>query len=224
MAYESYEKIIRLSEYKYIKQENIDEAYINVTSAEMYSEVQEYNRHVLSMQKSRCRFRRDFWGLMVLNLIVFLGGVLMMTSVDGKGSLLYRISGKNIRACLICIYILFFALMYFILFRKIYNWRLGLILSAMLVPVNLMFVFAAIVNPFILHMMEKIDDSMRGDAGYPGFAQLVTSYIRDEEWAEDGVMDEAGEKPQPEPKYSFDKYKIKPEDDRGMLVDQDIFD
>lgn len=37
------------------------------------------------------------------------------------------------------------------------------------------------------------------------------SYIRDEENAEDGVMDE------PECKISFDDYRIKPEDDEGFL-------
>lgn len=223
MAYESYEKIIRLSEYKYITQEHIDEAYINVTSAEMYSEVQEYNHHVLSMQKSKWRFRRDFWQFLILNIVVFLGGLFMLI-MGFKGSLMCRISRENIKPCFFYAYILFFALIYFVLFRKNYSWYLGLIFSALLVPVHLIFIIAAAANPFILRMMKNVDDSMKGDAGYPGFAQLVTSYIRDEEPAEDGVMDEAGEKSEPEPKYSFDKYRIKPEDDRGMLVDQDIFD
>lgn len=64
--------------------------------------------------------------------------------------------------------------------------------------------------------MKKSDDIMNEDIVYPHFVQLNTSYIKSGESADNEIINDTEEK------YTFDKYKIKPEDDNGMIADTEL--
>lgn len=205
---------MKLSELKYITQDNIDESYINVTSAEMFAETQTYNTEALRLLRKRYQFLRDFWGLVLLNAVASFFGFF---AISRSNSLLYRLCGERVGPCFLVTAAFILVFGYFIFYRKYYNWKVGLLITMiLLVPVNSCTAVCVAANAVLLHFMEKIDNEIKDQAGYPYFSQLVTSYIRDEENADEGVMDE------PEPKYSFDKYRIKPDVDMGMLADSDI--
>ncbi|NLT09727.1 MAG: hypothetical protein GXY08_09515 [Ruminococcus sp.] len=202
------------SELKYITQDNIDEAHINITSADMFSEVSDFNTHMLRMQRKRASFLRDYGFMLILNIILTPAGFL---GLNKHNSLIYRFGGERMMPCFLMVLAFAAVFGYFIMYRKSYEWTVGaLITGVILIPVNYIFVINTAANGVILHLMQKIDSSIKDEAGYPHFAQLKTSYIRDEENAEEGGMDDA------EPAYSFDKFRIKPEDDMGMLAENDI--
>lgn len=211
-------------ELKYITQENIDEAHVNITSAEMYAEFQEYNQRMLDMQKKRARFWRDFCGMIIMNALLIPIGVIFSFI-----SPLYKITGM-----LLPNYILMFISMalfvYFIIIRKIYNWKIGLALSLLLVFVNIGFIILAVANPVIIYMIEKTDRSIRNETGYPHFTQLHGSYksmVKDGEVfgiESEGVYATGMKADNVVPEDPFAKYRIKPEDDMGMLADTDISD
>lgn len=202
---------MRLSELKFITQEHIDETCINVTSAEMYVEVQEFNTEMLRMQRKRAPFLRDFWLMILMNAVLTPAGFL---SMNKKRSMLYALTGGSLLPGFLAVLIFFASFGYFILYRRNYSWILGVLLTGiMLVPVNSLLITAVIANGFILHLMEKVDRSIRDHAGYPHFIMLVTSYLREDENSSQDTMDE------PEPPFSFDKYK---NNDLKMLADTDI--
>ena len=211
-------------ELKYITQDNIDESHINITSAEMFKEFQEYNGLMLRMQKKRARFWRDFCGMVIMNALLIPIGVIFSFI-----SPLYKITGM-----LLPNYILMFISMalfvYFIIIRKIYNWKIGLVLSFILVLVNIGFIILAVANPVIIYMIEKTDRSIRNETGYPHFTQLHGSYksmVKDGEVfgiESEGVYATGMKSENVVPEDPFAKYRIKPEDDMGMLADTDISD
>ena len=61
---------MKLSDLRYITQQDIDESHINITSAEMYKEFQDYNSHMLRMQQRKVRFWVDFYGMMAVDLLL----------------------------------------------------------------------------------------------------------------------------------------------------------
>lgn len=210
---------------KYITQENIDEAHVNITSAEIYTEFKEYNQLMLDMQKKRRRFLCDLYSMIVMNVILIPVG-----SVFSFISPLYKISGMILPNIILTL-VSMFLFVYFIIIRKIYNWKIGLALSLVLVLVNIGFLVLAVANPVIINMMEKIDSSIRNETGYPHFVQLNASYksfVKDGEvYGIDkgtiyGAELKEAENESEEPEDPFAKYRIRPEDDMGMLADNDI--
>nr|WP_162148429.1 hypothetical protein [Ruminococcus flavefaciens] len=218
-----------IMELKFITQDNIDESHINITSAEMYTEFKEYNQHMLDMQKKRWRFLRDFWALWIMNAILLFVGIMTALMLMWNGSLIYMASG-TFMPCWLLVAIYLFLMIYFIGIRKLYSWKAGLLISAILVPVNLAFIALAAANAVVIYFMDKEDSSIRNEIGYPHFAQLVgsfKSFVKDGEvyGVGDGVVYGAGlqsESAEQVPEDPFAKYRIKPEDDMGMLADNDI--
>ena len=216
-------------ELKYITQDNIDESHINITSAEMYTEFKEYNQRMLDMQKRRWRFLRDFWGLWLMNAILLPIGVITVLMLMQNGSLIYAACGMFL-PCVLLAAIYLFLMIYFIGIRKLYSFKAGLLISAILIPVNITFISLAVANAAVIYFMEKEDSSIRNETGYPHFAQLVgsfKSFVKDGEvyGVGDGVVYGAGlqsESAEQVPEDPFAKYRIKPEDDMGMLADNDI--
>ena len=214
-------------ELKYITQNNIDESHINITSAEMYTEFKEYNQRMLDMQKKRWRFLRDFWGLWIMNAILLPIGVITVLMLMQNGSLIYAACGMFL-PCVLLAAIYLFLMIYFIGIRKLYSFKAGLLISAILIPVNITFISLAVANAAVIYFMEKEDSSIRNETGYPHFAQLVGSF---KSFVKDGeVFGIEGESVYGTdikadyvvPEDPFAKYRIKPEDDMGMLADNDI--
>lgn len=213
-----YNKTVKLSDLKYVTQENIDSATVNITSADMYAEVHELNDHFCEMQKKRHFFLSELWGTVSLLSATLIGAMLdflMYTpqKVEKCGlvpSILLYIS-HNVWLCMGTVIVLTAMSIYLIYICKVLDWKLALLLMLMLSAVHVMFLLPVFFMPLIINIMKKLDDSIKGDIGYPHFVMLTASYIRDEENAEDGVMDE------PECKISFDDFRIKPEDDEGFL-------
>ena len=216
-----------IMELKYITQKNIDESHINITSAEMYTEFKEYNQHMLDMQKRRWRFLRDFWALWLMNAILLPIGLLSVMAWNG--SLIY-LASKMFFPCVILAVIYIFLMVYFIGIRKMYSWKAGLAISCILIPATLSFVALAVANAVVIYFMEKEDSGIRNETGYPHFAQLIgsfKSFVKDGEvyGVGDGVVYGAGlqsESAEQVPEDPFAKYRIRPEDDMGMLADNDI--
>lgn len=202
---------MRLSGLKYITQEHIDEGCINVTSAEMYAEVQEFNTEMLRMQRKREPFLRDLWLMILMNAFLVPVGFL---SMNRKRSILYAVTGGSLLPAFLAVLLFTAVFVYFVIYRKNYSWKIGMLLTGiLLVPVNLLLITNVAANGISLYLMEKVDSSIRDQIGYPHFVQLVTSYIREDENCSGDAMDEA------EPLFSFDKYK---NNDIGMLADTDI--
>jgi hypothetical protein len=217
-------------ELKYITQKNIDESHINITSAEMYTEFKEYNQRMLDMQKKRWRFLRDCWGLWLVTLAALSGGMISAVVLTNSGNTV-------ILLCILLAAVYLFFMVNLIGIRKIYNWKAGLVismtglaLSLILLPMLIPFIILTIANPILIYLMEKQDSSIRNETGYPHFAQLVgsfKSFVKDGEvyGVGEGVIYGAGlqsESAEQVPEDPFAKYRIRPEDDMGMLADNDI--
>lgn len=213
-----YDRIVKLSDLKYITQENIDSASVNVTSADMYTEVHELNDHFRRMRNKRHLFLGELWGTVSLLFTTLVGAMLdflMYTpqKVEKCGlvpSILLHIS-HNVWLCMGTVIVIAAMSIYLIYIRKFFDWKLALVLMLILSAVHIVFLVTAFFMPVITNIMKKIDDSIKDDIGYPHFVILTASYIRDEENAEDGVMDSVKHE------ISFDDYRIKPEDDEGFL-------
>lgn len=212
-------------ELKYITQDNIDESHINITSAEMFKEFQEYNGLMLRMQKKRYAFLRDFWALWIMNAILLFFGVKLI--LFWKCSLIYMASGMY-PLCLLVAAVYLILMIYFIGIRKLYSWKAGLLISLLLIPVNISLIPLAAANAIVIYLMEKIDSEMRNETGYPHFTQLHGSYksmVKDGEVfgiESEGVYATGMKADYVVPEDPFAKYRIKPDDDMGMLADNDI--
>ena len=217
-------------ELKYITQKNIDESHINITSAEMYAEFKGYNQHMLDMQKRRWRFLRDCWGLWLVTLVALLGGMVSAVILTNSGN-------AEIFLCILLAAVYLFLMVNLIGIRRIYNWKAGLVVSMaglavslILLPMRVPFIALTIANPILIYLMEKEDSSIRDEIGYPHFTQLVGSF---KSFVKDGEVYGVGERvvygaglqsesAEQIPEDPFAKYRIKPEDDMGMLSDNDI--
>ena len=213
-------------ELKYITQENIDEAHVNITSAEMYGEFKEYNAKMLRMQKKRCRFLRDFWALWIMNLIL-VPFIFLLTTVE-IGSPLLKLSGGIMPVCVAVVIVSEALLVYLVGIRKLYKWIIGLFVTMLMMPANLCYGMLAAANAVVIFLMNKIDSSIRNETGYPHFVQLRGSY---KSFVKDGeVFGIEGESVYGTdikadyvvPEDPFAKNRIRPEDDMGMLADNDI--
>ena len=227
-----------IQDLKYITPLEIQAAHLNVTSAEMYDEAKKFNQHMYDMQRIRHRFLRDMWGILILNVVVFALAIptaaspytsLLFSATGGRGPL-GMAEGGNLTLTYLPAVIYAAAFIYFILIKKLYNWKLMLILSLIPIPTHYAFIALAIGNVILVKKMYDTDNEMKDEVGYPYFAELHLSYIRDEESLEDNGMDtftegersddlESERKPNP-----FDKYRTRWEDGEGLLRDSDIQD
>ena len=168
---------MKLSDLRYITQENIDEAYINVTSPEMYAEVRDFNIHMLRMRRKRALFLADYWGMFMMN--AGLVPVIVMYSLTFDNTPLLRMNAPLwVNFVLPLIFWALYA--YIIFFRKIFEWGIMLGVSLILVPAGLMFLINAGANSIITFFLRRIDEDINTEAGYPGFVELRASYIRKE--------------------------------------------
>jgi len=168
---------MKLSDLRYITQDNIDEAHINITSPDMYTEVREYNIHMLRMRRKQFVLLCDFWGMFFLNLCLI--PIILLFSLDYKTTLL-RIAGAPLALSFILPVVFWLLYGYFIFYRKLLDWRVTLLISALLIPAGILFAVTAAVNTFITWYMRKTKTEIESDVGYPGFVELQTSFIREE--------------------------------------------
>lgn len=226
-----------IQDLKYITPLDIQAAHLNVTSSEMYAEAKDFNKHMYAMQKKRWRFLRDYWVMAVFNVIMLALGVL--TAMSSYTSLLFSVSGGrgpvglatggNMWVTLFPVPIYIILFVWLIMLRKIYDSRLVLLISVILFPVNYAFIMLAIMNVILIGAMNKVDNEIKDEVGYPHFVELTLSYIRDEENAEDGGMESYSEDETSDDLISerrenpFDKYRTHWADGEGsMLADNDI--
>ncbi|WP_303838002.1 hypothetical protein [Ruminococcus flavefaciens] len=212
-------------ELKYITQENIDDSHINITSAEMYGEFKKYNQKMLDMSKIRWRFLRDFWGMWIMNAII-VPFIFILTYFRVLSPIIWY--GGSTRLCLAVVIISEALLVYLVGIRKMYSWIMGFLVTLLMLPANLCYVMLAVANAVIIYVMGRIDYSIRDETGYPHFVQLRGSY---KSFVKDGeVFGIEGESVYGTdikadyvvPEDPFAKYRIRPEDDMGMLADNDI--
>ncbi len=226
-----------ISDLKYITPLDIQAAHLNVTSAEMYAEAKDFNRHMYDMQRIRHRFLRDMWGILILNVVIF--ALALPTAASNYTSLLFGATGGrgpfgmaeggNLTLTYLPALIYAAAFVYFILIKKLYNWKLILVLSLIPIPTHYAFIALAIGNTLLVKKMNDTDNEMKDEVGYPHFVELTLSYIRDEENAEDNGMESYSEDEKSDDLISerkedpFDKYRtVWGEGGGSMLADNDI--
>ena len=226
-----------IQDLKYITPLDIEAAHLNVTSAEMYDEAKKFNQHMYDMQRRRHRFLRDMWSLILLNIFMF--AVAMPTAMSSYTSLAFRLSGGsglvmmakggNLFLTYLPAVIYAAAFVYFIVIKKFYSSSLIFILTLIAVPTNYAFLLMAIFNAILVKKMNDVDNEIKEEPGYPGFAELHLSFIRDEESLEEGGMenysdDEKSDDLESERKENpFDKYRTRWGSGEGaMLADNDI--
>ena len=226
-----------IQDLKYITPLDIQAAHLNVTSAEMYDEAKKFNKHMYDMQRKRRRFLRDMWGILILNVVIL--ALALPTATSDTTSLLFRATGGrgpvgmatggNLTLTCLPAVIYAAAFIYFILIKKLYNWKLMLILSLIPIPTHYAFIVLAIGNTILVKKMNDVDNEIKDEVGYPGFAELHLSYIRDEDSLEDNGMetftdDEKSDDLISERKENpYDKYRtVWGEGEGSMLADNDI--
>ena len=224
-----------INDLKYITPLDIQAAHLNVTSAEMYDEAKKFNQHMYDMQVKRRRFLCDKWGIVILNVIML--ALAYYTAASSYTSLIFwatggrgpvgMATGGNLALTYLPLIVYTAAFVYFVMIRKLYNWKLLLVLSLIPIFAHYAYIVVAIANTLLAKKMYDIDCEIADEVGYPSFTELHLSYIRDEEPLEDNGMDtftdeetsddlESERKPNP-----FDKYRTRWEDGEGLLRDSD---
>ena len=227
---------MKLSDLKYITQQNIDESHINITSADMYLECKEYNAHALKMRRRKWRFLADFYGMMLVDLVL----LPVLTLFTGKYTQPMEPITDPAMAVVSLLFIVLFMALYvgIVVVKRNYSWLLCLCYSLLIVFFRAwwwMYIVSGIFvigNCFLAGAMKKVDDTLREQPGYPGFTELIPSFIRDGKEFDglDEMMrfedsegsDDLVHKEDAPPVNPFDKYRIKPEEDQGLLRDTDI--
>ena len=227
---------MKLSDLRYITQKDIDESHINITSAEMYKEFQDYNSHMLRMQQRKVRFLVDFYGMMAVDLLL----IPVLCILTGKYTQITEPISDNVMFIVSTLLIGMFmaAYVFFVLIKKIFKWPICLAFSLLTVlfRASLWAYIVALVfvglNCWLIHAIEREDDALKEHVGYPAFVQLIPSFIRDGKefdgldemvkFEESEESDDLVHKEDAAPVNPFDKYRIKPEEDQGLLRDTDI--
>ncbi|MBQ9898803.1 MAG: hypothetical protein IJM44_05055 [Ruminococcus sp.] len=177
---------MKLSDLSYITQENIDEACINVTSADMYREVHDFNARMLKFHRMRWQFRIEAWILVFISLVI----VPFMTVVNGRDANLFVMTRLTmyfwLNFAIAALYV--FCFCFFILHRREYHWRICLLYS---LPTLLnredMFclmssAMLAAVCCVLMFVMDKVDTQLKDEVGYPAFVELrITTKTEDVE-------------------------------------------
>ena len=194
-----------LSDLRYITQDNIDEAHINITSPDMYAEAREYNIHMLRMRRKKFILLCDFWGMFLMNLLLM--PVILLYSLELPFTLLMS-AGAPLWLHFVLPIVFWLLYAYFIFFRKMLDWRVTLLISALMIPAGILFAVTAGVNTFITWYMRKTKTQIENDVGYPEFTELRTTYIREETEKQQSL---------------YAKGYVKPsEDDGSLLFNNDI--
>ena len=219
-----------LSELKYIDQDVLDECHLAVTSSDVYREAQEFNAYMLEMQRRRYRFRKEAAAMIFTDLVVVPFG---MSGISGRSSLLGHMESRSAAVRLCLLFTLTYAALFcfFFLYKKDYSWKKCLAYSMLLFPASYVNIIAVIANTVLMFFMDKLDRSIRFEPGYPAFPQLHLTFPADLDALEEGEMKDSRDagrsedleyKEEPPEVNPFDKYRIKPENDSGLLCDNDV--
>lgn len=228
---------MKIEDLKYITPLDIQAAHLNITSAEMYEEAKNFNQFMYDMQRKRWRFLRDYWAMIMLNILMLIIGCatslssytsLLFLATGGRGPLGMAVGGNMyVTLAPAVIYVILFV--WLIMLKKIYNWRLAVVMTAILIPVNYCFAALTIANAILFRVMYRTDEEIKDEPGYPGFAELTLSFIRDEENAEDKGMDSFADGKKVDDLESerkenpFNKYRTRYQAEGGSLLkDNDI--
>ena len=183
-------------ELRYITQENIEQCHINVTSAEMYSEAREYNILMHDMRLLKVRSIAEFFGVIIVN-IIFLIGISLASSNLGLIMMMKESSISPLNAVRFVIIAAYAALFIFLVaVKKIFSYKLLIALTAPLLLCDWRFVFLLAMNTAAFYFLDKNTQTLRDAPGYPGFAELRITYIRD---------DDNDKAESPEEMFSFEK-------------------
>lgn len=222
---------MRLSELRYIGQKELDECHFEVRSADMFREAQEFNAHMLEMQRRKRKFRKDLISMCVLDCILIPIGLIRP---DSSLSPLRHLFDRNTSILLSILFSFGFLAMFclFFIHKRDYSWKKCLAYSLFLIPSNLINLLAVGFNTVLMYFMEKTDNEIKDEPGYPAFPQLHISCPVDLEALEPGTemersedaeksddLEHTEEKQETDP---YAKYRIKPEDDEGLLRDNVI--
>lgn len=167
---------MKLSDLRYITQQNIDEAHINVTSADMYREVRDFNIRMMKFHRMRWQFRIESWALVFISLLI----VPVMTIVNGRDANLMIKTRLTVyfwlNFAIAALYV--FCFCFFILRRREYNWKVCLLYSlpTLLNREDLFCLLSsamfAAVCCVLMFVMDRIDTQLRDEVGYPSFVEL----------------------------------------------------
>lgn len=197
---------MKLDDLRFITQENIDEAHINIISADMYAEAREFNIHMNRMRHKKWLFLADFWGMFTMNLVVI--PITVLFSIANESTMLFAMNAPWWTAFLLPPV---FWTMYgwFIFYRRVYDWRASLIFSLVMIPAGYAFIISTAANTAITKILNKLDAELRDEICYPYFVELRLTFIRPEK-----------EEEQNNSPYST--YLPPPEDDSCFLSNCDI--
>ena len=222
---------MQLSELKYIGQKELDECHFEVKSADMFREAQEFNAHMLEMRRRKWKFRKDLIYMGILNLILI---PISLSKPDSQLSLFRHFCDKNATLTLSLLFTAAYVLLFFFFFvsKRDYSPVKCLLYSLFLIPASVINILAVVFNTILMFFMKRTDDEIRGEPGYPSFPQLHIScpvdidalepgedmkHFEDSEKSDD--LEHTGETAETDP---YAKYRIKPEDDCGLLRDTDL--
>ncbi len=183
-------------ELRYITQEDIEACHVNVTSADMFREAREYNIYMHDMRQKKLRTTVAYFAVIIFNFI-FIAGVFFVSRNIGVPMLMRSAEFSTlaiIRLILLAAYIVLF--IYLVIKRKVFSYKLTAIMTLPLVFCDLRFTVLLIMNTLVFHLLEKETQEQQNTAGYPGFADLRITYIRE---------DETNEAEKVEEPYSFEK-------------------
>ncbi|MBO4876425.1 MAG: hypothetical protein J5501_00260 [Ruminococcus sp.] len=221
---------MRLSELKYIGQKELDECHIDVRSADMFREAQDFNAHMLEMRRRKWKFRKDLIAMGALNLILI---PISLSKPDSQLSLLRHFTDRNATAVLSLLFTLAYIVLFcfFFIHKKDYSPVKCLLYSLFLIPASILNIVAVVFNTILMFFMKKTDDEIKDEPGYPSFPQLHISCPVDLDALEPGDMEDSrGAEKSDDLEHTeesaetdpYAKYRIKPEDDEGLLRDSDI--
>lgn len=165
-------------EYRYITQDVIDKGAIKVNSSQEYDEAQRYNEQMRKEYKKRRTVYTSIalWsGLQFLFVAIGLYYNCMDVLVDEKmvsdtRGILWFLGS----AIFIVVY------SYFIIAKKLRTPLVAFLVSLPLCLASLRFIGVAVINPVLAHLYQKYESSAKELPGYPGFARLTVTYLRDD--------------------------------------------
>lgn len=183
-------------ELRYITQEDIEACHVNVTSADMFREAREYNIYMHDMRQKKLHTTAAYFASIIINFI-FIVAVFFVSRSIGIPMLMHESEFTPLtcmRLVVLAAYIFLF--IYFIIKRKVFNWKLITAITLPLIFCDIRFAALLIINILIFRLLDNETQAQQNTPGYPGFADLRITYIREEE---DGNAEA-----DPEP-YSFEK-------------------
>jgi hypothetical protein len=222
---------MKLSDLKYIGQKELDECHFEVKSADMFREAQEFNAYMLEMQRRKWKFRKNLIYMGILDCILIPIGLIRP---DSSLSPLRHLFDRNTSIVLSALFSFAFLAMFclFFIHKRDYSWKKCLAYSLFLIPSNIVNIITVIFNTILMFFMEKTDSEIKDEPGYPAFPQLHISCPVDIDALEPGEdmkrfedadksedLERTEEAAETDP---YAKFRIKPEDDCGLLRETDI--